>query len=146
MTDSSNPYANPVNEAPPLSPAEEKQWSVLTHVLSIFFGVISAAVFFFLFRNRGPFVRHHTLTEWNFQLTLTAVTAVFFLTCMVGFFSSFASSYAGDTGATPGLAVFFVGYFAIILIRIIAAIMGIRAAVVANRGEMYTYPAIRFAK
>ena len=79
MSDVENPYANPVSTAAPLSPAEEKQWSVLTHVLSIFFGVVAAGAFFFLFRDRGPFVRHHVTTEWNFQLTVTAISVVGFV-------------------------------------------------------------------
>ncbi|NYF11023.1 hypothetical protein HDC94_002179 [Leifsonia sp. AK011] len=146
MTNTTNPYANPVSSAPLLSPAEEKQWAVLTHVLSIFFGIISAAVFFFLFRNRGPFVRHHTTTEWNFQLTVLIISAVFFALCFVSFFVSFASGMAGSTSMPPGMALFFVGYFMIFITRIVAAVLGIRAAVLTNRGEFYSYPAFRFAR
>jgi uncharacterized Tic20 family protein len=144
MSDVDNPYANPVSTAAPLSPAEEKQWSVLTHVLSIFFGVVAAGAFFFLFRDRGPFVRHHVTTEWNFQLTVTAISVVGFV---VSFLSVFLSmGFEGGGGAPPTIAFFFVGYFLVLAVRLIAVVLGIRAAMVANRGNLYTYPAIRFVQ
>lgn len=145
MSDVENPYANPIPTAPPLSPAEEKQWAVLTHVLGIFFGVVSAGVFYFLFRDRGPYVKHHTTTEWNFQLT---VTIIFMLGFVVSFASVFVASGTAN-GQTPSSAIFslfFLGYGVSFLTRIVALILGIRAAMAANRGVFYTYPAFRFVK
>lgn len=143
-----NPYAHPSTPLPPLSPAEEKQWSILTHVLSIFFGIVAAAVFFFLFRSRGPFVRAHTTTEWNLQLTVTALSAVFFLVSVVSMVASVGMSVGTQTSGPPaGLALFFVGYFGVIAVRIVASILGIVASVAANRGRYYRYSiAIPFAK
>lgn len=145
MSEVENPYANPVPTAPPLSPAEEKQWAVLTHVLGIFFGVVSAGAFYFLFRDRGPFVKHHVTTEWNFQLT---VTIVFMLGFIVSFASVFVASGAvsGGTSSSAAFSVFFIGYVVSILARIAALVLGIRAAMSANRGNYYTYPAFRFVK
>lgn len=145
MTEVENPYANPVNTSPPLSPAEEKQWAILTHVLGIFFGVVSAGALYFLFRDRGPFVKHHVTTEWNFQLT---VTIVFMLGFVVSFATVFVASGTAN-GQAPSSAVFslfFLGYGVSFLTRIVALILGIRAAMAANRGVYYTYPAIRFAR
>ena len=143
MSDVENPYANPVSTAPPLGPAEEKQWAVLTHVLGIFFGVVSAGVFYFLFRDRGPFVKHHVTTEWNFQLT---VMIVFTLGFVVSFASVFAASGSvnGQTPSSAMLSLFFLGYGVSFLTRAVAVILGIRAAMAANRGVFYTYPAFRF--
>ncbi len=57
LTNVDNPYANPAPTAARMSPAERKQWAILSHVVSIFFGAVSAAIFYFLCRDRGPYVR-----------------------------------------------------------------------------------------
>jgi uncharacterized Tic20 family protein len=71
---------------------------------------------------------------------------------MLGFVVSFASVFVGSasvSGQAPSSAmfsVFFIGYAVSFLTRIVALILGIRAAMSANRGNFYTYPAFRFAK
>ncbi len=142
-TPPANPYAvNAANQAP-LSPSEERTWSILTHVLALFAGFVSALVLYLLFKDRGPFVRAHTVTEWNFQLTLLLVDAVGF-----GFaFSTFATIGPATSGPPPGLALFFVGYALILVSNIVRLVFGIIAAVAANKGNFYRYPiAIRFVK
>lgn len=148
MSDAPNPYANPAPPAAPLSPGEEKQWAILTHVIGIFFGAISAVVLFVMYRHRGPFVRAHTLTEFNFQLTILIVSALGFVLAFGSVFVSILTISPGTTTSSPpGIGLFFVGYFLVIVARIVAAILGIVAAVAANRGEYYKYPiAIPFAK
>ncbi len=146
MSDVENPYANPVSVAPPLSPAEEKQFAVLTHVLSIFFGVVSAAVFFFVYRNRGPFIREHTTAEWNFQLTVLIITAIGFVLSFASILVSFGASAAGDRSGGAAIGFFFVGYLLILVVRLGAAILGIRASIVANKGRLYRYPAFPFVR
>ena len=136
-----NPYAMQPAPLPPLSVAEEKQWATLTHVLSIFFGIVAAAVFYFLYRNRGPFIRAHTTTEWNFQLTMLFVSFIGFVLA----FSSVLSSL-GSAGSSNGTGLFFVGYFLILVARVVGAILGIVASVAANKGNYFTYPAITFVK
>jgi uncharacterized Tic20 family protein len=129
-----------------MSPAEEKQMSLLTHLLSIFFGFVPAIIFFVLYRDRGPFVRNHVVTEWNFQLTALIVQVVCVGIALVGSFSSFASA-APDGGAPTGLIPFFIGYGLTWVIMIIRVIFGIIASVAANRGRFYRYPlAFRFVK
>ena len=146
MSTPENPYANPVSTAPALSPAEEKQWSILTHVLSIFFGAISAAVFYFLYRDRGPFVKAHTATEWNFQLTLLIVSGVAFFISFVGILGSFGTS-SSTSGPPPTLALFFVGYVMMFAVRIVGLIFGIVASAAAAKGRYYRYSlAIPFVK
>jgi uncharacterized protein len=147
MTDlPNNPYANPIGTAAQLSPAEEKQWAILTHVLGIFFGFISAIVIYVLFKDRGPFIRAHAITEWNLQLTMLILQFLGFALSFSSFFSSFGAQYSGSA-APPSLGLFFVGYFLLIGLRVLSTIFGIIASVAANRGNYYRYPiAFRFAK
>jgi uncharacterized Tic20 family protein len=138
-----NPYAISATDQPPLGPSEERTWSILTHVLALFVGFVSALVLYILFKNRGPFVRAHTVTEWNFQLTLLLVDAVGFGLAL----STFATIGTDTQGAPPGLALFFVGYFVILATNILRLVFGIIAAVAASKGQFYRYPiAIRFVK
>jgi uncharacterized Tic20 family protein len=138
-----NPYAVSATDQPPLSPSDERTWGILTHVLALFAGFISALVIYILFKDRGPFVRAHVVTEWNFQLTLLLVDAVGFGLAL----STFATIGANTSGPPPGLALFFVGYFVVFASNILRLIFGIIAAVAAGKGQFYRYPiAIRFVK
>lgn len=142
-----NLYADPAAGPVPMSMAEEKQWSILGYILSLFFGWIAALIFFLLAKDRGPFVRHHVANEWNFQLTQIVVTAVVAVVAVGGLIASIASMNGSTDGAPPALGLFFLGYVLIIAIRIIGVIFGIIAAVKASHGELYTYPiAFRFVK
>jgi Uncharacterized protein conserved in bacteria len=120
---------------------------VLTHVLGIFFGLISALVMFLLYRDRGPFVRAHTVTEWNFQLTTTIFSAVGFVLAFASVVGSIVTSATSGGGAPPSIWLFFIGYFSIVAVRAVATVFGISASVKANQGQFYWYPiAIRFVK
>jgi uncharacterized protein len=147
MTDAPPPPANPYavggTDQPPLSPSDERTWAILTHVLALFAGFISALVIYILFKDRGRFVRAHAVTEWNFQLTLLVVDAVGFVLA----FSTFATIGPDTQGPPPGLALFFVGYALILVSNILRLIFGIIASVAAGKGQFYRYPiAIRFVK
>lgn len=108
--------------AQPLNPADEKTWSILTHVGGIFFSFIPALITYLVFRDRGPFVRHHTATALNFQLTMLIASIV-----------------------SSILIIILIGILMLIAISILMIVFSIIAAVAANRGELYTYPlAIRF--
>jgi uncharacterized Tic20 family protein len=138
-----NPYAVGAAGQPALSPSEERTWSILTHVLGIVAGFISALVLFLLFKDRGPFVRAHTVTEWNFQLTMLLLDGGAFIFS----FSTFFTIDPDSSGPPPGLALFFVGYFLILATYVLRIVFGIIAAVAANKGVFYRYPiAIRFVK
>lgn len=143
-----NPYAVTTGNQLPLSPADERTFSILTHVISIFGGFVSALVFYLLYKDRGPFVRAHTVTEWNFQLTLLIVSGVGVLLAFASFITSFVSlASSGGNEPPPGLWLFFVGYFLILGIDIVRIVLGIVAAVAASNGRFYRYgPAIRFVK
>ena len=138
-----NPYAVAATDHAPLSPSDERTWAILSHVMALFAGFIAALVVYILFKDRGPFVRTHAVTEWNFQLTLLVVDAVGFALA----FSTFATIGPNSNGPPPGLALFFVGYALIFASNILRLIFGIIAAVAAGKGQFYRYPiAIRFVK
>jgi uncharacterized Tic20 family protein len=146
-TTAENPYANPVPTAAPLSPADEKQWSVLTHVISIFAGALSAAIIWVIYRDRGPFIRAHAATELNMQLTALLLTVLAFIAAFVSMFASVLTVTQETTSAPPGLGVFLVAYFAIIAVRVLAAIFGIIASRAASKGNTYRYKGvIQFVK
>ncbi|MFM2353467.1 MAG: hypothetical protein RLZZ608_873 [Actinomycetota bacterium] len=100
-----------------MSPADEKLWATLVHVGGIFFGFLPALLGFLIVGNRGPFVRGHTATALNFQLTMIIASVV---------------------GGV--LTLVFIGIFVIIAVSVLVIIFSIMAALAANRGEAYTYP------
>lgn len=105
-----------------LSPADEKLWATLVQVGGILFNWIPALIGYLVLKDRGPFVRAHTATALNFQITI-------FIAYVVGGI----------------LSIVFVGIFIIIAAWVINIVFSIIAAVKANQGEYYTYPvAIRF--
>ncbi|WP_293168482.1 DUF4870 domain-containing protein [Microcella sp.] len=116
MTD--QPPTNPYAATPqPMSPADEKLWATLVHVGGIFFGFIPALIGFLVLGNRGPFVRGHTATALNFQLTMIIAAAI---------------------GAITSWLI--IGIFIIIAVSIVIIVLSIIAAIAANRGEAYLYP------
>jgi uncharacterized Tic20 family protein len=135
---------------PPLHPAEERQYALLTHLLSIFFGFVPALIFFVLYRDRGPFVRDHTVTEWNFQLTGLIAQGVGFAIAIIGWSTAVASAFTESSaphGVPAGLILFLIGYAFNLVVVVIRVIFGIIASVAANKGRFYRYRfAIRFVR
>jgi len=120
------PPANPYSSAAaqPLNPADEKTWSILTHVGGIFFSFIPALITYLVFRDRGPFVRHHTATALNFQLTM-----------LIGYIVS---------GLTMCILV---GFVLMALTAIAHLVFTIMATMAASKGQAYRYPfSIRFIR
>ena len=117
-----NPYANTPK---PMTPADERLWSTLVHVggtvANVFslggFGWIIGLVGYLLLKDRGPFVRAHTATEMNFQLTIV-------IAAILGWMTAFFGIGLLILGAT----------------WVIGLVFGIVATVKANKGEYYTYP------
>ena len=105
-----------------LSPADEKLWATLVQVGGILFSWIPALIGYLVLKDRGPFVRAHTATALNFQITI-------FIAYVVGGI----------------LSIVVIGIFIIIAAWVLNIVFSIIAAVKANQGEYYTYPvAIRF--
>jgi hypothetical protein len=114
------PYQAPA----PLNPSDERLWSTLVHIGGIFFEFIPALIGYLVFKDRGPFVREHTRTALNFQITLVLAYAV---------------------GAVTSLIL--VGLFILAAAAILNIVFSILAAVAANNGQMYRYPlTIEFVK
>ncbi len=126
-----NPYANPSNSGVwtsqrPLTPAEERNLGMLSHVASGAVLVVSggtlgwlpALVLYLLYRDRGPFVRKHTADSLNVQI----ITAIVLLISI------------------PLTIVFGLGLLTGFLAFIFAVIVHIVGAVKANNGEWWSPP------
>ncbi|GAA1735176.1 DUF4870 domain-containing protein [Microcella frigidaquae] len=112
------PPANPYASAPqPMSPGDEKLWATLVHIGGIFFGFIPALLGYLLLKDRGPFVRGHTATALNFQLTMLIASAIGVITSLI-----------------------VIGVIILAAVSILILVFSIIAALAANRGEAYAYP------
>jgi uncharacterized Tic20 family protein len=113
------PYGGPSQQ---LSPSDEKLWATLVQIGGILFTWIPALVGYLVLKDKGPFIRAHTATALNFQITIFIAYFVSGLLVIVGI------------GLLIGLAIW-----------VLSIVFSIIAAVKANQGEYYTYPlAIRF--
>ncbi|WP_448256228.1 DUF4870 domain-containing protein [Microbacterium aurum] len=116
------PYGGGAQPSQPLNPADEKLWATLIHVGGIFFNFIPALIGYLVLKDRGPFVRAHSATALNFQLTLLIAE-------MVGWLTSWL----------------IIGLFIVAAAYVLRIVFSIIAALKANKGEWYTYPlAIKF--
>ncbi|MFF2369056.1 DUF4870 domain-containing protein [Agromyces sp. NPDC058110] len=111
------PPQSPYEQSPPLSPNDEKLWATLVHIGGIFFGFIPALIGYLVLKDKGPFVRAHTATALNFQITMTIAAIVSSILWLV-----------------------VIGIFLSIAVAVIVIVFSIIAAIKANQGEAYTYP------
>lgn len=117
MSETTPPPTNPYQSIQPLSPADEKLWATLVHIGGIFFNFLPALIGYVVLKDRGPFVRAHTTTALNFQITLAIAIFAGIVTAIIG-----------------------VGILIIIAASVLNIVFSILAAVAANRGENYSYP------
>lgn len=109
-------------QAQQLSPADEKLWATLIHIGGILFNWIPALIGYLVLKDRGPFVREHTATALNFQITLFIGYVVGWILTIVG-----------------------IGFIILLAVWVLNIVFSIIAAVKANQGQYYTYPiAIKF--
>ncbi len=120
------PGQQPQWGAPPnaMSPSDERLWSLLAHLSWIAGSVVAIAplgplVVWLFCKDRSPMVRHHALEALNLWITVYLVGAVCFATFWLLF------------------PIFVIGFVALA-----AAVLSVVAAVAANRGEAFGYPAI----
>jgi uncharacterized Tic20 family protein len=69
------PVSNPqsaASPAPPLTPAEDKQWASLAHFGGILW-FLPALIIFLVFKDRGPLTRQEAKEALNWQITFTLV-------------------------------------------------------------------------
>ena len=111
------PYGGGAQPSQPLNPADEKLWATLIHVGGIFFNFIPALIGYLVLKDRGPFVRAHSATALNFQLTLLIAEVVGWLTSWL-----------------------IIGLFIVAAAYVLRIVFSIIAALKANKGEWYTYP------
>ena len=112
------PNPQPYGGSPaPMNPSDEKLWAVLVNLGGLVASFLPALIGYLVLRDRGPFVRAHTATALNFQLTILI---------------------AGFVGAI--LSVVLIGIPILIAVGILAIVLPIIAAVKAGRGEWYRYP------
>lgn len=122
MTDMPPPPSNPYQAQVPMNPADERLWATLIQIGGILFGFLPALIGYLILKDRGPFIRGHTATALNFQITLLIAYVVGWIT-----------------------AFFIIGLIILFAAWALSIIFGIMAALAANRGEPYVYPmAIKF--
>ena len=111
------PSDNPYGGVQPLSPSDEKLWATLLHIGGILFGFLPSLIGYVVLKDRGPFIREHTATALNFQLTMLIASVI----------------------AIP-LSFVIIGLFVLMAIAVLIVIFSILAAIAANNGQRYTYP------
>ncbi|MBX3088240.1 MAG: DUF4870 domain-containing protein [Cryobacterium sp.] len=115
---------DPYQQVQPLNPSDEKLWSTLIHIGGIFFNFLPALIGYIVFKDRGPFIRQHSGTALNFQLTLLVAYFVGVITVII-----------------------LIGFLILFAVGIANVVFSILAAVAANKGEPYEYPlTIKFIK
>jgi len=116
MSDSTPPV-NPYLTVEPLSPSDEKLWATLIHIGGILFGFLPALIGYIVLKDRGPFIREHTATALNFQITLVIAYVIGTVTSLI-----------------------LIGVFVLLAAWVIGIIFAIMAAIAANQGQGFTYP------
>jgi len=108
----------------PMRPEDEKLWATLIHLGGIIFAFVPALVGYLVLKDRGPFIREHTKTALNFQITMAIVYVI-----------------------SAILTVIVIGGVLALVAGILVVIFSIIAAVAANKGQWYKYPlTIEFIK
>lgn len=100
----------------PMNPSDEKMWATLIHVGGIFY-FLPSLIGYLVLKDRGPFVRAHTATALNFQLTMLIASLVGTVLSIIG-----------------------IGLVILLAVYVVNIVFSIIAAVTANKGEWYTYP------
>ena len=110
-------YGAPAGAIAPLSPQEERGWSLAAHLLVLVGGFLAPLIIWLVFKGRGPFLEHHAKESLNFQITVTIAMVVAFVLMFV-----------------------LVGIVLVLALLPWMFILPIIAAVKANNGEWYRYP------
>ena len=113
-----NPYQSSTPPTP-MSPSDEKMWATLVHVGGIIFSFLPALIGYLVLKDRGPFVRAHTATALNFQISIVIYFVVI-------------SAFSAIT--------FGIGAILFLPLLVVAIVFMILAALAANRGQGYAYP------
>ncbi|WP_104162425.1 DUF4870 domain-containing protein [Cryobacterium sp. N22] len=117
MSEATPPPATPYQAPSQLSPADEKLWATLIHIGGILFSFLPALIGYIVLKDRGPFIRAHSATALNFQITLAIAYFVGGILTIIG-----------------------IGFLILAAAGILNIVFCIIAAVAANKGEWYSYP------
>ncbi len=118
----STPPTSPYATVQPLSPSDEKLWATLIHVGGIIMSFLPALIGYIVLKDRGPFIRAHSATALNFQITLIIAYVVGMMTSWIG-----------------------IGLLVLLAAWVLSIVFSIMAAIAANNGQAYQYPlAIKF--
>jgi uncharacterized protein len=109
-----------------MSPQDERLWAMLAHIGGLLVP-FAWLIIYFVYRDRGPFVRAHAAEAVNFHLSLLIYQ-------VVGILLSFVLMIV-----TMGLGLFLIVplLFGLGIYAIVAVIM---AAIAANQGRPFRYP------
>ncbi|MGO4782179.1 DUF4870 domain-containing protein [Cryobacterium sp. W22_MBD10_FK3] len=117
MSEATPPPATPYQAPSQLSPADEKLWATLIHIGGIIFSFLPALIGYIVLKDRGPFIRAHSATALNFQITIAIAYFVGGILTVIG-----------------------IGVLILAAAGILNIVFSIIAAVAANKGEWYSYP------
>ena len=110
----------------PMSPQDEKLWSVLTHLSGLIVSFVGPLIGYLVLKDRGPFVNAHTKTALNFQISFAIYSVAALIITVV---------------------TFGIGGILFLPLVVVEVIFMIIAAVKANAGVYYSYPlTIKFIK
>ncbi|NYF97738.1 DUF4870 domain-containing protein [Janibacter cremeus] len=130
-----DPYSNPQRQFPPqsgvwdtktpLTPAEERNLGMLSHLVPAILlplsvgtlGFVGSLVIFLLYKDRGPFVRQHAANSLNVQI----ITAILLILSSL-------------------LMFVLIGFLFYPIVIIVAVIIHVVGAVKANNGEWWAPP------
>ncbi|HTN07860.1 DUF4870 domain-containing protein [Agriterribacter sp.] len=103
------------DEQPLVQPtSDEKTLAILSHVLTIVVWLFAPLIIYLIKKDESKFVAAHAKESLNFQITVTLVCIVLFITI--------------------------IGIFLLWIVGIIALILVIVATIKANDGKLYRYP------
>jgi len=117
MSEATPPPATPYQAPSQLSPADEKLWATLIHIGGIIFSFLPALIGYIVLKDRGPFIRAHSATALNFQITIAIAYFVGGILTVIG-----------------------IGVLILAAAGILNIVFSIIAAIAANKGEWYSYP------
>ena len=101
----------------PLSPDDERLWSLLSHLSFFVLGIIVPLIVMLTLGTRSQYVRHHAVEALNFHITVWIASVVAALTIIIA-----------------------IGVVLLPAVLIVGAVLTVLAAVQAYHGELYRYP------
>lgn len=90
---------------------------MLAHLGGLLLGFVAPLICYLVLKDRGPFVREHSATALNFQLTI-----------LIGYLVGVVLVFA------------FIGVLIVPAVAVLALVFSIIASIKAYKGEWYRYP------